>query len=427
MDADVVIVGGGFAGLVAARDLRETGRSVIVLEARDRLGGRAWYHGLPGTDVRVEYGAAWFYLDAQRQLAAEIARYGVPVVAAPPPAVSIWIAGDRRSEGAEARTRMVDAVGGVQVAIAEAQERINLAFQGGDRSSLADVDVPVSAWVDGLDAPQESRDFLRAFAATMGGGDPDRLSMLGMLTDSLDSEYDFAGVFSSFGQLMERGTSSLVDALASDADADVRLGAVVHRVRHDDAGVVVDLEDGGEVRGAAGLVALPVNVWSDLVFEPALSSEKQRIAVSGHAGASTKVLMLVDGVPNSVQGIAWPAPLQAIVGDRAVNGARVITGFSGVGGIDPGDRDQVEAALRLYVPDARVRASDGHDWINDRFSKGTWFAPAPGWEREDPASHARPEGRLAFAGSDIAQSGAGWVEGAIVSAHAAARDILAMR
>lgn len=40
---DVLVVGGGIAGLTAARDLAQSGRSVLVLEARDRLGGRTWY------------------------------------------------------------------------------------------------------------------------------------------------------------------------------------------------------------------------------------------------------------------------------------------------------------------------------------------------------------------------------------------------
>jgi (S)-6-hydroxynicotine oxidase len=65
MDADVIVVGGGIAGLTAARDLRAAGRRAIVLEARDRLGGRAWTGVLPGTDVRVEWGATWVHPETQ--------------------------------------------------------------------------------------------------------------------------------------------------------------------------------------------------------------------------------------------------------------------------------------------------------------------------------------------------------------------------
>ena len=43
---DVIVIGAGFAGVTAARDLASAGRSVLVLEARDRLGGRTWYLSL---------------------------------------------------------------------------------------------------------------------------------------------------------------------------------------------------------------------------------------------------------------------------------------------------------------------------------------------------------------------------------------------
>src|SRR5438309_8865133 len=58
LDADVCVVGAGFAGLTAARRLSQAGQSVVVLEARDRVGGRIWTQVLPdGTPV--DRGGAW--------------------------------------------------------------------------------------------------------------------------------------------------------------------------------------------------------------------------------------------------------------------------------------------------------------------------------------------------------------------------------
>jgi monoamine oxidase len=59
MDADVVVIGAGLAGLAAARDAAQAGLTVIVIEARDRVGGRVWTHFTKGLTHPIELGAEW--------------------------------------------------------------------------------------------------------------------------------------------------------------------------------------------------------------------------------------------------------------------------------------------------------------------------------------------------------------------------------
>ena len=106
MDTDVVVVGAGFAGIAAARNLTEAGRGAVVLEARDRIGGRTWYREIPGTGVMAEYGGMFFSRATQPNLAREIDRYGLAVQPGTDPDVIAWIHGDRRDVGMQAIERL---------------------------------------------------------------------------------------------------------------------------------------------------------------------------------------------------------------------------------------------------------------------------------------------------------------------------------
>ncbi|MET0818401.1 MAG: FAD-dependent oxidoreductase, partial [Solirubrobacteraceae bacterium] len=93
--SDVVVVGAGLSGLVAARELEARGCTVRVLEARDRIGGRVWVQrdALGGLDL--DMGGAWV-ADCQPSVWAEADRYGVARDHDPLPARMRWVLGGER-------------------------------------------------------------------------------------------------------------------------------------------------------------------------------------------------------------------------------------------------------------------------------------------------------------------------------------------
>lgn len=417
MDADVVVIGAGFAGIAAARDLQEAGRRVTVVEARDRIGGRTWYREIPGTGVSAEYGGMFFSRATQPHLAREIQRYGVAVSPASEPAIVAWIRGDERREGFDEIERLqakLDASG-----LRDALAATKRAFESGGRTALAAFDVTVAEWVDALGADPEAADYLRSFMVSMGGTSIERCSVLPLLWDMVELEYNPADVFVDVGELFTDGTKSLIDAMADGLD--VRFGSVVTSVAQDEEGVTVALADGGVLRVPAAVIALPLNLWGDVAFDPPLAEPKRRAAATGHAGEVSKVIAVVRDAPESYIGAAWGTPINAGFVTKPAGDGRLFMGFSVQDRVDLSDPDAVAAAVHAHLPEAEVVATGGHDWVDDPFAKGTWLGTPPTWFSDGTfEALCDHEDRLAFAGSDIAAEGAGWIEGAVGSGIAAA-------
>ena len=272
--------------------------------------------------------------------------------------------------------------------------------------------------------PVTTKEILLSWVAVIGGGDPAKQSILMLTADLAFTAFAVEDSLEELGDSLTNGTTALVDALAADVRGDIRTTSPVADVEHRDAGVTMTTVDGARLAADAAVVAVPLNCLGDVRFDPQLDGPKRRAAAQHHVGASTKVLAIADGFGATTLGAAWGHPLQGAIGMREVEGGTLVTGFDGLASLrDPHDPGEVEQALRVFVPDTRVRTVDAHDWIADPYAKGSWLAWPPGWATDVVPGLDRTEGRLAFAGSDVAVEGSGYIEGAISSGRRAATEV----
>lgn len=414
-DRDAVVVGAGLAGLRAARDLADAGRHVLVLEARDRVGGRGYSVDLGGRVA--ELGGSWFTPE-HHEVRAEHVRYGLAVRDYAPLVHARWLTGGELRRGLP-----------VPYAELGALEAI-LARVLADAAALAAGDAPVgeasaAAYVDGLAPAPAARDFLLGWWQLMGGAPPERGAIADVLA-SITGHGGLAGLVTCLAHGPATGWSALAGALAGSPGVEVRLRTRVAAVDAGDEGVTVTTADGALVRARAAILAIPLNCLPSVDFRPALPTPA-REAAGANAGAAVKLVLRVRGVePHGIAvGNAPGVHLRWWYADDRVDGLTRLTGFGWRDdAFDPASRAAVEHTLGAFFPEAELVDWAFHDWNADPDARGTWLtAPAGATSLVDPARFA-PVGRIAFAGSDVAHEEAGWFEGALRSGAAAARHAL---
>jgi monoamine oxidase len=424
---DVIVVGGGFAGLTAARDLGAAGHCVLVVEARERLGGRTLYREFTGTSKYVELGGAWFSTTWMTPLREEIERYGVEVLETPLPRSYRWATGGEVRDGAPVPVGEGAALERALYELGAAVRRVPVGVLL-DGRGLEDLDVSAAGWIESLELPRATREFLLAWTAMYAGADPGEVSLLAFAITMASFGNSTYSLFDGLAEKFAHGTSDLVERLARDSRGDIRLSTAVRRVEQggDEAAVVT--ADGERLTASAAVVAVPINVLSQIEFSPALPERVARAAAQCQPCRSLKVWAVVENVPEGLFAVGWGGGLQWASGEYPVEGRELMVGF----GYDPeildiGDPASVERAIRQFAPGARVLAVDSHDWNADPWSNGAWTMWPPRWATDGTiAALNRPHGRVVFASSDIAVNWPGWIAGAIDSGREAAARVAAL-
>jgi monoamine oxidase len=394
----VGVIGAGFAGLAAADALRVGGAEVIVLEARDRVGGRVW--SVPfGEGAVVERGAE-FILPGYDSMNALAARFGIPLVLKGTPY------GRRVPIGDEAVSH-TDLEG--------AFDRL-AAGAAADAASAADA-------IAGLDLDPRLAKLIQTRVAISNGHPADDLA-----ASVLDEGASTFGDFDN--HTLEGGNMRLAEALADELGAAVRLASPVRRVRWSQDAVNIAMDD-AEVETEAVVVAIPTAPLAEIEFDPPLEGATAEALRAVTYGQNSKLFLRLrsPAPPSAIMSVAGHFWTYTQLGADG-RPAPFVTGYTGtmpaiddLGGSDGFER-WVAALVALREdldpePESAVLSSWNDDpWVRGSYSARTLSSPL----RDDDL--VKPIGPLFFAGEHTAGEWHGLMEGALRSGRRAAEQVL---
>jgi monoamine oxidase len=426
-DYEVIILGGGIAGVTAAREVRKAGLRCVIVDARDRLGGRTWYSELAGH--AVELGGAWVHR-IQPHVWTEVTRYDLAVVESPglaAPRHCAWFTGGQRKTGSPEKLFELLADGAARFCV-EAEQILPRPYEPLFAEGVAEFDrLSVADRLNFLELSDEQRDLYAGFWATFCNAPCSDVGLVTMLRWWALGQRNFTLLMDAVARYKLRdGTKSLLEAMLADGAPEVRLSTPVSRVEQDTAHVRITTASGECLVARAAVIAVPLNVLAAITFAPPLSAGKQAAARERQAGRGLKVVALVREVPKDFFGIAPDShPLTALVSEREEPEGVVMVGFGpDAQAFNVNDRQAVQQVIRQFLPDAEVVAAKGHDWTADPFARGTWSAFRPRQLTRYLRELQRAEGRLFFAGSDVASGWNGFIDGAIETGLSAGRDVV---
>ncbi|MPY98653.1 MAG: FAD-dependent oxidoreductase [Actinophytocola sp.] len=452
--ADVVVIGAGLAGLTTARELSRAGRSVLVLEARDRVGGRILGHRL-GTGDTTELGAE-FIGPTQDRIAALAAELDVGTY-------RTYDTGDYvyYRDGQRTRYSASGPLGPIPpdpTGAAEAGVAIQLL---NEHASQVPVDAPWQAgnaeewdsqtfhtWIQQHTQTEGGRFLLHVATKAIFSAEPRDLSLLYVLAYIARAGNENQPgnierlVSTTGGAQMYRfiGGSQLVpERMAAELGDRVQLDAPVRRIVQVPDGVRV-VSDAGTVTARRVVVAVPPPLAARITYDPPMPAARDQLTQRFPMGSVTKVVATypepfwrADGLAG--QAVSDTGPVQVTFDNTPHDGAPgALMGFieaDHARALDDADVATIRReALHNFATYFGPRALEPTDFVLSRWDNDVWsrgcpvaFGP-PGLLLGYGPAIRQPVGRIHWAGTETSTYWTGYLDGAVRSGHRAAREVL---
>jgi monoamine oxidase len=445
----VVVVGAGLAGLAAARRLVAEGRDVVVLEARDRVGGRTEGHVL-SDGTPVELGGQWIG-PTQNRMYDLVEELGLEHFRTHNDEGALLLDLDGRQSRVSPRRGATPRLGAF--ALADLARGLARFDRLADRVSLtepwATPDAEVldgqtfETWIRRNLRTPTGRAYFRVVCEAVFSAESTDMSLLHALFYARSGTDLETLSYVDRGAQQDRivgGSIRIAEAMAASLGERVRLGDPVRTVAQDEHGVRVTTRAGESFTGSHVVVTLPPTLAGRLEYAPALPSWRDQLTQRLPAGSVIKAYAVydepfwrADGLNG--QAVSDTGPVKVTFDNSPPSGTPgVLMGF-----VEAGDgrrltrrtpEERREAVLACFVRYFGPRAAHPRefierDWMAEEFTRGCYGAHfTPGvWTHYGHALR-EPVGRVHWAGAECSPVWNGYMEGAVRSGEDAAAAVL---
>ncbi|QBJ98020.1 FAD-dependent oxidoreductase [Rhodococcus sp. ABRD24] len=445
-DVDYCVVGAGFAGLSAALRLKQSGRSVALLEARDRLGGRTFTE-TRDDGVWIDRGGAWVG-PGQDRIYALMDEFGIPTYQQYTDGDAMMVVDGKqyRYRGTIPMTMSTWAVanlGAVFLELGELCKTIPLDAPWEAKRAAEWDRISLAKWLDDNVVSRPARELLEMAIAGCYTSAASEVSFLFVLYQ-MASGGGPGFVLGVEGAAQDArpvgGMGAIYRAMAAELGRSIHLSQPVRSIEQDDDGVTLRTAQ-LKVRARRAVVAVPIAIASQIHYEPMLPVDRSLLHQRMPSGSILKIAALydepfwrADGLSGQSAAPGSPAMVTIDAGtDVPAPGVMciIVEGPPARALASMADGDRRAAVVGALAERFGKRAAAPIDyveqnWTTEEYSGGGMLSHAPtGVLTEFGSALREPCGRIHWAGTETSSVMCGWIDGAVRSGERAAREVVA--